>query len=208
MSGESIALKTIKIINQKLKFLYRKNRILTLEFRRLLHNAIIQPRFESACSAWYPNLTQKLRQRLQVMQNKCICFCLQLDKMSTISHKEFKDLSWLPVITRFEQCVISIVFKFINGICPYYLNEVFKFAPEGNICLRNTFLKLKRPFRNTNTGQKGLSFIGPLFWNQILETLKKTDNLNTFKNNFKTFLQSNDLISTDIIINIIIYSYY
>ena len=98
------------------------------------------------------------------MQNKCIRFCLQLDKMSTISHKEFKDLNWLPVINRFEQCVISIVFKFINGNCLHYLNEVFKFVPKGNISLRNNFLKLKQPFRNTNTGQKTLSFIGPSPW--------------------------------------------
>ena len=96
--------------------------------------------------------------------------------MSTISDKEFKDLNWLPVINRFEQRVISVVFKFINGNCPQYLNEVFEFAPEGNISLRNNFLKLKRPFRNTNTGQKALSFIGPSLWNQIPETLKKTDN--------------------------------
>ena len=41
-SGESIALKTIKKINQKLKFLYRKNRFLTPELRRLLYNVIIQ----------------------------------------------------------------------------------------------------------------------------------------------------------------------
>ena len=133
-----MALKTIKKINQKLKFLYRKNRFLTPELRRLLCNAIIQPHFDYACSAWYPNLTQKLKKKLQVMQNKCIRFCLQLDKMSTISHKEFKDLNWLPVITRFEQCVFLILFKFINGNCPYYLNE----APEGNISLRNNFLKL------------------------------------------------------------------
>ena len=97
------------------------------------------------------------------MQNKCMRFCLQLDKMSTISHKEFKHLNWLPVINGFEQCVISIVFKFINGSCPYCLSEVFEFAPEGNTSLRNNFLKLKRPFRNTNNGQKALSFIGPSF---------------------------------------------
>ena len=109
--------------------------------KRLLCNAIIQPHFNRTCSAWY--LNTKTKKRLQAMQNKCIHFCLPLDKISTISHKEFKDLNWLPVITRFEQCVISIVFKFINGNCPYYLNEVFEFAPEGNISLRNNFLKLK-----------------------------------------------------------------
>ena len=47
--------------------------------------------------------------------------------MSTISHKELKDLNWLPVITRFEQCAISIWLKFINGNYQYYLNEVFEF---------------------------------------------------------------------------------
>ena len=91
--------------------------------------------------------------------------------------KEFKDLNWLPVINRFEQCVIYIVFKFVDDNFPYYLNEVFEFAFEGNISLRNNFLKLKRLLRNTNTGQKALSFIGPSFWSQIPETLKKTNNL-------------------------------
>ena len=119
------------------------------------------------------------------MQNKCIRFCLQFDKMSTISHKEFKDLNWSPVSSRFEQCVISIVFKFINGNCLHYLNEVFEFVPEANISLRNNFFKLKRPFRNTNNSQKALSFIGTSFWNRIPETLKKANNLNTFKHNLK-----------------------
>ena len=105
--------------------------------------------------------------------------------MSTISHKEFKDVNWLSFITRFEQNVISTVFKFINGNSLYYLNEVFEFAPEGNISLRNNLLNLKRPFCNTNTDQKTLSFIGSSFWNQIPETLKKTNNLNTFKHNLK-----------------------
>ena len=53
-----------------------------------------------------------------------------LDKMSTISHKEFKDLNWLLVNNRFEHCVISIVFKFISGNCPYYLNEVLNLHPK------------------------------------------------------------------------------
>ena len=104
------------------KFSYRKNQFLTPELLWLLCNAIIQPHFDYACSACYPNLTQKLKMKLQVMQNKCIRFCRQLGKISTIFHKQFKNLTWLSVITRFEQCVISIVFKFTNGNYLYYLN--------------------------------------------------------------------------------------
>ena len=75
--------------------------------------------------------------------------------------------------------------KFISGNCLYYLSKVCQFAPEGNISLRDDFFKLNRPFWNTNTSQKALFFIGPSFWNQIPETLKKENSLNTFKHNLE-----------------------
>ena len=74
MSGEAMALSVINKINNKLKFLYRKNRFLTPSLRRLLCNALIQPHFNYACSPWYPNLTKKLKNRIQTSQNKCIRF--------------------------------------------------------------------------------------------------------------------------------------
>ena len=97
MSGEAMALNVIHKINNKLKFLYRKNVFLTPKLRRLLCNPLIQPHFDYACSAWYPNLTKKLKHRSQTTQNKCMRFCLQFDKLKHISHKEFERLNWLPV---------------------------------------------------------------------------------------------------------------
>ena len=90
-----------------------------------------------------PKLNTKTKKEASRYAKQCIHFCLQLENIFTISHKEFKDLNWLPVITRFEQCVISIVFKFVSGSSLYFLNEVFKIAPEGNVSLSNNFLKLK-----------------------------------------------------------------
>ena len=60
MSGETMALNVIHELNM-LKFLYRKNVFLTPKVRPLLCNALIQPHFDYACSALYPNLTKKLR---------------------------------------------------------------------------------------------------------------------------------------------------
>ena len=174
MSGETMVLSVINKINNKLKFLYRKNRFLTPTLRRLLCNAQIQPHFDYACSAWYPNLTKKLKNRIQTSQNKCIRFCLQLDKMTYISHKEFETLNWLPVTERFNQCINSIVFKYVNDQCPNYLNEVFQTAPENNIQTRGSFLKLKCPFRKINAGQMALSYIGPTIWSKTPDTLKRT----------------------------------
>ena len=86
---------------------------------------------------------------------------------------------------RFKQCVISIVFKYFNEQCPNYLNEVFDVATESNVQLRNSFQKLKCPFRKTNNGQYALSYIGPAFRNKTPDTLKHSNNLNAFKYNFK-----------------------
>ena len=51
LSGEAMALKVMNKINGMLKFLYRKNRYLTLYLKQLLRNALIQPHFNYACSA-------------------------------------------------------------------------------------------------------------------------------------------------------------
>ena len=61
MSGEPLALKVINKISAKLKFLYQKISFLTPGLRRILCYALIQPHFDYACSAWYPNLNAKLK---------------------------------------------------------------------------------------------------------------------------------------------------
>ena len=185
MSCEPMALKVINKINGKLKFLYRKNRYLTKELRRMLCNALIQPHFDYACPAWYPNLNEKTKKKIQIMQNKCIRFCLKLDKMHHISENEFRLINWLPTSKRVDQCINTITYNFVNNTCPYYLNEIFEFAPYCRIGTRNNFSKLKNPFRKTNMGQKAISYIGPSIWNSLPDSIKRANSLNTFKHNVK-----------------------
>ena len=40
----------------------------------------------------------------------------------------------------------------------------------------------------TNNGQNALSYIGPNFWNKTPDTLKPSNNHNTFKHNFKKYI--------------------
>ena len=77
---------------------------------------------------------------------KCIRFCLQLDKMTQTSHQDFDTLNWLLVTERFNQCINSIAFKYVNDQCPNYVNEVFQTAQENNIQTWRSFLKLKSHF--------------------------------------------------------------
>ena len=122
-------------------------------FRRLLCNAIIQPQFDYACSAWYPNLNKSLKKKLQTLQNKCIRFCLNLNNTDHTGLTEFEKINWPPKNERFEQCISSITNKFFN-------NTFFKPAGHPSTNTRASFLKLKQPLRNTDHGQKTLSYIG------------------------------------------------
>ena len=90
-----MALKILNKINDKLKFLYRKDRVLNPELWRMLCDVLIQPYFDYACPAWYPDLTEKMKIKIQIMQNKCIRFFLRLDKMHHISEEGFESTNWL-----------------------------------------------------------------------------------------------------------------
>ena len=75
-SGEP---KVINKISTRLRFLYRGNRVLSPPLRRLLCNSPIQSHFDYACLARHPNLNKRLKSKLQIIQNKCIRFCLNLN---------------------------------------------------------------------------------------------------------------------------------
>ena len=113
-SDESMALNGIDKINSRLKFLHRQNRFLTPPLRRLLCNALIQPLFDYACTAWFPNLSKKLRLRFQATQNKCIKFCLQLDKMYMICVNEFLVGSMFMIDTYNSLFLIFLNFTIVN----------------------------------------------------------------------------------------------
>ena len=78
LSGEALPSKILPKLNPKLKFLYRKSIYLTSTLRKLLSNALIQPRFALGCSSGFPFLKEYLKIKLQKAENKYIRFCLNL----------------------------------------------------------------------------------------------------------------------------------
>ena len=102
LSGESMATRILGKIKDRLRFLNRKQHFLDFSLRSLLANALIQPNFEYASSAWFPYLNKRLTKRIQTAQNKCIRFCLNLNNRAHIGIKEFTNINWLPTKERFD----------------------------------------------------------------------------------------------------------
>ena len=57
------------------------------------------------------------------------------------------------------------------------MNDVFKPAGHRITITRASFLKLNQPLRNTNHGQKPLSYMAPYIWNSLPLSLKATEAL-------------------------------
>ena len=183
LSGEAMSLKVINKINSRLKFLYRKNRYLTPYLKRILCNASIQPNFDYAWSACYPNVNKKLKSKLQTAQNRCIRYCLQLDNRSDNGVKHFEKINWLPISEKFNQYLCSNAFKFFKETCPLYFDNIYTYRQSGQnqANTRSSVLKLKHSLRNMCSGQKNLSYLTPIVWNSLPTDLKLANSLNNFK---------------------------
>ena len=184
LSGQSMGNKVIDKITSRLKFLYRKQSFLSLGLRRLLCNALIQPHFDYACTAWYPNLNKKYKKRIQIIQNKCIRFCLGKENTYHISHFDFREINWLPTEQRFRQCACVSAFKFCKGISPAYMNDIYE-KDNYTHGTRRGSMRMKLPFKINNYGQKGLSYLAPKYWNDLSTDIKKSQDVNSFKHKVK-----------------------
>ena len=187
MTGEGMAMYVIKKINSKLKFLYRKNSYFSQSLRRMLCNAIIQPHFDYACSGWYTNLSEKIKNKLQVTQNNCIRFCLQKPNRSHIGYKDFVSMNWLSVAGRAKQMILCNVFNFFQNKCPTFMKEVFTPVDHQSINTRSSYQKLVQPKRKTKAGLNSLSYVGPSYWNKLPATIKDPRSLNSFKHSIKKY---------------------
>ena len=170
--------KSPKKVNAQLKFLYRQSRYLTPAYRILLCNALIQPHFDYVCSSWFPLLKTNLKLTLQIVQNKCISFYLNLPPRSHIDPSHFRKINWLPVSDRVEYCIANTVFKYWNEIVPGYIHEMFM----PSLCRYSTRSKMASdiPLRKANTGQKSLSFLGPKIRSKIDPSVKNVRKSSSF----------------------------
>ena len=184
LSGESMVTKVLSLINGRLKFLYRKQKFFNYSLRRLLCNALIQPHYDYACSAWYPSLNKRLLKKIQISQNKCIRYCLKLDNRAHIGANEFKEINWLPTKERVSQCICVNIFKSFNNMAPDYTSEIFHPSHSRHNTRMSTY-KLDLPFRKNVHGQKTLSYLGPKTWNSLPAQIKLCKNVNNFKHDIK-----------------------
>ena len=88
LSGEEIVTSIVSKSVARLKFLYRHSKALDNKTRTLLCKALIMCNFDYAIAAWHQALSKKLKEKLQVTQNKIVRFVLDLGPRVHIGQNE------------------------------------------------------------------------------------------------------------------------
>ena len=180
-----MALKVLKKTNGKLRYLHRQEKYLNPRLRRMLCNALIQPHFDYACSAWYPNLSKILKEKLQITQNKCIRFCLFLGNREGIRYKHLKKINWLPIQERVDQFIAVSVYKFSNNLAPKYMGDIFNRTQNRQRTRCADEYRISIPYRKHDYGKNCLSYLGATIWNNFETDVKKSKTCNSFKHKIK-----------------------
>ena len=102
---------------------------------------------------------------------------------------DLKSLHWLLVSSRIEFKILFLVFGTLNGSAPEYLSDMLlMYDPSWSLKFPGTgpfFV----PWLRTGTYEKlSFSVCGPRLWNNLLEELRTSQSVNTFKINLKTSL--------------------
>ena len=78
----------------------------------------------------------------------------------------------------------SVLYIFFNNSAPSYMSEMLLPVGQSRITRRSKN-KLNQPFRESNNGQHGLSYLGPKIWNNLHSDLKSAESITNFKDKIK-----------------------
>ena len=197
LNGEHTANYVISKVSARIKFLYRKAKYIDCQTLKLLASAIVQCHFDYGCCSWYAGLSMKLKNKLQVCQNKLIRVILGLHPRCSITLQHFVTLNWLPVSKRVSFLKLCYVKRILSGLAPSYMSEGFEHPTSiHNIRTRNSQNGLIVPRNRSVFGSNSFKYSAICEWNRLPDVIRQCTTLAHFKKECKSFLF--ELVSNEV----------
>ena len=125
LSSETMVNNVISKTIGKLKFLYRYKNCLNQILSKNLCMALLQCHLDYCASIWYPTLSSRLKNKLQVIQNKIVRYILNYNHREHVGQLELNSLNFLSVRDRVAQLLLNHVYSICELTSPVYLYEGF-----------------------------------------------------------------------------------
>lgn len=190
LSGEITVNSIIKKVNSRLKFMYRKARCLSTETRKTLTTALIQCHFDYSCSSWYAGVSQTLKNKLQIAQNKTVRFIKELGPRSSVRQPELSSVGFLNIENRVKQLRLGHAHKIYNNKCPTYLKDNFiKVSENHEYNTRSSQFNFVVP-KIKGVDSSTFFFNAIKDWNSLPNNIKSIKDHNAFKTVIKQHLKN------------------
>ena len=141
------------------------------------------------CNSLMNGLPENLIKKLQRVQNTAARLVFNLRKYDRIT-PALVTLHWLPVKYRIEFKTLLIVFKWLHGKAPTYIQGMITPSKSKRYSIRsNEERVLKVPkFKHDTFGKRAFAVYGPLAWNCLPKEFRLCDEIKAFKRILKTHL--------------------
>ncbi|CAG2211418.1 unnamed protein product [Mytilus edulis] len=152
---------------------------LSEQSRKTLVTALIQCHFDYACSAWYAGVSKKYKDKLQVLQNKCVRFIKKTGYRSKVDHNVLNSIGYVNIENRVKQLRLNHVHNIYYHHCPNYMYSNFtKVRHLHHHFTRNSEYNFWVP--PVKSQQKDtFYFNGIQDWNMLPINVKKKDKRNS-----------------------------
>ncbi len=118
LSGEGILDNIVKKCSGRIKFLYRKARSFPISLIKTQCQSLVQSHLDYTISSWYAAMTQRAKNKLQILQNKMIRFMLHLGPRTYITEEHMKELNMLRIPNRVKQLRLNTAHKIFYNKAP------------------------------------------------------------------------------------------
>ena len=158
----------------------RSCKLLNMDSRRLLYNAVIASR-TNYCDAIWDSCSVHVKNKLQTVQNRCarrILNCLP----GTSAAPLLRELGWLKLETKRKLRKCVLLHRLLHGNGPNSLIDMLQPYTYSSVNTRNASgYGLFIPRYNTNYIKKSFFTDTALIWNSLPNDIKGTASSATFK---------------------------
>ena len=173
-----------KKVSQKLNALTRVSTYMDIPKRRLLMKSFISSQFGYCPLIWMFH-SRGLNNKINLLHKRALKITYG-DKDLTYQELLEMDNS-VSVHHRNLQILATEMFKVYKEISPEILNEVFE--RNSSACnLRNKSFFRSRSVNSVYHGTESLSFLGPKIWDLVPFDIKKSENVDIFKDRIKKWI--------------------
>ena len=177
--------------------IYRYKKFLEKDAKIALCESVVLSQF-NYCDTVYSNMDVLLEKKIQKIQNICLRFIFNYRMKDRCDHNDLLNkLNWLNMKNRRITHGLTMIFKILNGLAPYYLSDSFTLTSEiHNVNTRNAAKNSIWISKGSKSKlhRKSYTFYMAKIYNDLPENIQKSVSVNSFKLTLKKYILSGKLV--------------